>query len=88
MNENSCVILNWNVRGLNGAARRQVVRDMVTDHHAQIVCLQETKLEIVNDFIVCKTLGSHFAGGYAFLPAEGTSGGVLIACSVQDYLSM
>jgi hypothetical protein len=39
MNENNCVIFNWNVRGLNAAARRQVVRDMVTDNHANLVCL-------------------------------------------------
>jgi len=44
MNDNKCVIVNWNVRGLSGAARRQVVRDLVNDHHATVVCLQETKL--------------------------------------------
>jgi exonuclease III len=86
MNENNCVILNWNVRGLNAGARRQVVRDLVADHHAQVVCLQETKLQAVNDFTITETLGSHFVGGYAILPAEGTCGGVILACSVLDYI--
>jgi exonuclease III len=75
-------MFNWNVRGLNGGARRQVVKDLVSDHRAQIVCLQETKLQTVNDFIISETMGAQFVGGYAVLLAEGLSGGVIIACSV------
>lgn len=86
MNESSCIILNWNVRGLNGGARRQVVRDMASDHHAKIVCLQETKLQAVSDLTISETLGNQFVGGYAVLPAEGTSGGIIIACSVDEFI--
>lgn len=86
MNGNNCVILNWNVRGLNGAGRKQVVRDLVSDHHANVVCLQETKLQEVNDRIIAETLGPQFVGAYAFLPAAGTRGGVIIACSVDAFL--
>jgi exonuclease III len=80
-----CIILNWNVRGLNGGARGQVVWDIVDDHHAKIICLQETKLQVVNDFTIAETLGGQFVGGYAVLPAEGVRGGVIIACSVHKY---
>jgi exonuclease III len=73
------------VRGLNGGVRRQVVQDMTVDHHAHIICLQETKLQTVDDFTISETLGSQFVGGYAVLLAVGTRGGVIIACSVQDY---
>jgi hypothetical protein len=45
------------------------------DHHARLVCLQETKLQIVNDFIISETLSSQFVGGYDVLPAVGSSGG-------------
>ena len=47
MNKQNCRILNWNVRGLNTKARRQVVRDLVTEHNSNIVCLQETKCKIL-----------------------------------------
>jgi exonuclease III len=82
MNDNKCVIFNWNVSGLNGTVRRQVVRDLVADHRATIVCLQETKLQPVDDRIITETLGPHFVGAYAALPANGVRGGVIIACSV------
>jgi len=37
----------WNVRGLNGRARRNVVRDLLTQERATLVCLQETKVSDV-----------------------------------------
>lgn len=49
MNDNNCIVFNWNVRGLNGAARRHVVKGFVADHGATIICLQETKLQHVDD---------------------------------------
>jgi exonuclease III len=39
-----CKVLNWNVRGLNNPARRQVVRDLIRDNDCTVVYLQETKL--------------------------------------------
>lgn len=86
MNENNCIVLNWNVRGLNAVARRQVVREMVQDHRATIVCLQETKLQLVNDNIIRETLGPQFVGAYAALSAEQTRGGVIIACCLDYFI--
>lgn len=63
MNESNCVVFNWNVRGLNGVGRRQEVKDMVNDHRATIVCLQETKLDMVNDVLINEILGHQFVGG-------------------------
>jgi len=40
MIDQNCVMVNWNVRGLNNPARRKVVRDLVTDQGCTIVCLQ------------------------------------------------
>lgn len=37
-------ILIWNVRGLNQRAKRDSVRNIVQSSHADIVCLQETKV--------------------------------------------
>ena len=35
----------WNVRGLNSVARQDSVRSLVESTKADIVCLQETKME-------------------------------------------
>lgn len=86
MNDNNCIVFNWNIRGLNGAVRRQVMHNFISNHRATIVCLQETKLQTVNDQIISKTLGQQFVGAYAVLPAIGVSVGVIIACSVDYYL--
>lgn len=79
MNDQNCTLFNWNVRGLNNTSRRTMVRDYVQDTKSTIVCLQETKLNHIDDAIVVETLGHPYAENYAFLPAQGTRGGVLIA---------
>ena len=40
-------MLCWNVRGLNGRARRNVVRQLVVDECLSLICLQETRLSVV-----------------------------------------
>lgn len=57
MSQQSCFILNWNVRGLNNPAKRDNIKLLVDDMKATIVCLQETKIEYVSDSIVSQTLG-------------------------------
>jgi hypothetical protein len=42
-----------------------------------IVCVQETKLSVIDDFIVMQILGTGF--DYVSLLADGTRGGVLVA---------
>jgi exonuclease III len=80
-------ILDWNPRGLNSIARRDAVRDLLRDTHASIVCLQETKLSVIDGHLISSMLGSNFTANYAFLPAIGTSGGILIAVS-DAYFSL
>ena len=69
MNKQNCRILNWNVRGLNTKARRQVVKDLVTEHNCNIVCLQETKMQNLDATIVSEALGPKFANNFTYLPA-------------------
>ena len=61
----SCFI--WNVRGLNGRARRGVVRAFLLQHRASIVCLQETKLSVIPAGTACELLGPSF--DYDFVPS-------------------
>ena len=79
-------ILSWNVRGLNCRARRDTVRTMVEDARASIVCLQETKLDAVTDGLMLSMMGIQFRD-FAYLPANGTCGGVLIAAKQSTSLS-
>ena len=57
MIDQNCVMVNWNVRGLNNPARRKVVRDLVTDQGCTIVCLQETKKQLIDDATICEAWG-------------------------------
>jgi hypothetical protein len=42
-----------------------------------LVCLQETKLHVINDYNVMQILGSGF--DYSYLPTDDTRGGILVA---------
>lgn len=87
MIEHNCTILNWNVRGLNNPARRQVVRNLASQTRSTVVCLQETKLAHVDRPLVLELLGSAFADSFCFLPAIGTRGGIILAFS-SDFFSI
>ncbi|KAG2647915.1 hypothetical protein PVAP13_1NG002673, partial [Panicum virgatum] len=85
MIDQRCVLLDWNVRGLKNSARRKVVRDLAHDTGASIVCLQETKMQLIDRGVVVETLGQHFAEQFVFLPAVGTRGGALLAVDENYY---
>lgn len=71
-------VLVWNVRGLNNPARRCSIRLFSQSYNISLVCLQESKMELLDAAVVCETLGPAF-DGFDFLPAEGTRGGILMA---------
>jgi exonuclease III len=64
-----------------------VLKELVTENSCNIVCIQETKLQQVDDMFISSTLGQKFLGQYAALPAEGTREGIILACS-QDLYSI
>jgi exonuclease III len=71
-------ILSWNPCGLNNPAKRDSVREVIDPLHVNVVCLQETKMDVIDRFIVNQCLGPAF-DGFDYLPAEGTRGGILLA---------
>jgi mannosylglycoprotein endo-beta-mannosidase len=71
-------VLNWNVRGLNDRAKRNAVREFVESVKVNLVCLQETKLNVIDRYLVMQCLGSSF-DEFAYLPAIETRGGILLA---------
>uniref|UniRef100_A0A453PU51 Endonuclease/exonuclease/phosphatase domain-containing protein n=1 Tax=Aegilops tauschii subsp. strangulata TaxID=200361 RepID=A0A453PU51_AEGTS len=69
--------LCWNVRGLNCPGRRATVHEMIVSTTCHIVCLQETKLDDVDQF-GASSLGGHRLRNFAQRPALGTRGGILV----------
>jgi exonuclease III len=74
-------ILDWNVRGANNPAKRRALQLFFSDKCCDIVCLQETKIEFMTRSLVVEMLGERFGDNFIALPADGTRGGVLIACT-------
>lgn len=71
-------VLVWNVRGLNNPAKRRAVKESVVNSHASVVCLQESKLEVVDLLVIHELCGLDF-DDFVALPASHTRGGVIVA---------
>lgn len=78
MSQNDLNFLCWNVRGLNCPARRETVLRLIQVVQPSIVCLQETKVEVIDTLLGMQFLGPRL-NNFDYLPAEGVRGGVLIA---------
>jgi exonuclease III len=61
-------VLCWNVRGLNDPAKRDAVCEFIASLTVSVVCLQETRLDVIDNFLVIQCLGPSF-DGYVYLPA-------------------
>jgi exonuclease III len=77
MNSPNVEIISWNVRGLNATDRCLAVYETLAATPCQIVCLQETKLHIVDPSLAA-FLGAYKLDKFAFKPAVGTKGGILL----------
>lgn len=52
MNCSNHNVLVWNVRGLNNPSRVAVIRSVVDDANASVVCFVESKLAVVDRFTI------------------------------------
>lgn len=62
-------LVGWNTRGLNDQAKRDAVREFLASVRANIVCLQQTKVDVIDSFFVMQCLGPVF-DGFAYLRVE------------------
>ncbi|CAJ2642357.1 unnamed protein product [Trifolium pratense] len=69
-------IISWNIRGLGGPEKKKDVRQMVGDMKPFILCIQETKLQNIDEFL-CKTLWGSSTHGFSYHSSLGASGGIL-----------
>jgi hypothetical protein len=51
-------IITWNVRVLNDKEKRLRVRNLIKLWGTDVICLQETKLDLITSGIICSLWGS------------------------------
>jgi len=66
----------YNVRGLGGFEKRGEVQRLVSKKKPYVLCIQESKLGVVDDMIVSSIWGTSLYG-FSFQPSVGASGGLL-----------
>ena len=70
-------IVSWNVRGLNEQDKQLQVRNLIQKWEANIVCLQETKMDLINRGVISSLWGGQHVD-WLYLGSVGASGGVLL----------
>uniref|UniRef100_A0A2N9J9F5 Reverse transcriptase domain-containing protein n=1 Tax=Fagus sylvatica TaxID=28930 RepID=A0A2N9J9F5_FAGSY len=70
-------LVSWNVRGLNEGSKRLTVRNLLRQWKADLVCLQETKLQSMSRSLIRSLWGGHHVD-WLFVGSNGASGGLLI----------
>ena len=66
MSYNALELVCWNIRGLNSPAKRKALREFVASIRTAIICILETKLEVVDQFVIMQCMGPAY---YIFLPS-------------------
>ena len=51
-------IVSWNVHGLGGLEKRKEVKELVKDKAPLELCIQETKLQVIDDFFMYIVVGA------------------------------
>ena len=85
MSFNALELVCWNVRGLNSPAKRKALRGFVDSTRAAIVFILETKLEVVDTFVILQCMGPNY-DGFTYLPASDTRGGIFVAWDITRVL--
>jgi len=76
-------IISWNVRGLGGFEKRRETCHLVRDKKPFILCIQKTKLAVLDDF-VCKSIWTDDCVNYSFQPSLGASGGLVTLWDINE----
>ena len=74
-------VMDWNIRGANNPAKRRALQLFFADKPCNVICLQETKIEVMTKDLVVEMLGPRFGDNFIYLPANGSRGGILLACT-------
>jgi len=69
-------IVSYNVRGLGGGEKRVEVQRLVQEKCPFVLCIQESKLSYVDDFMV-QSIWGDAPYGFSYQPSVGASGGLI-----------
>ena len=69
-------ILSYNIRGLGRGVKWSAIRRLVSQHHVDLLCLQETKKDKI-DRGVCQALWGDTDLSWEIYPAVNSAGGLL-----------
>jgi exonuclease III len=64
---------------MNSTARQEDIKRTVSLFKPDLVCLQETKMEVITSTIIRNSLGLDYELQFVYLPAAGSRGGILVA---------
>ena len=77
-------IISYNVRGLGRGVKWGAIRRLIKQEGVDIICLQETKKEMV-DKAMCQALWGHVEVSWEMLPAISLAGGILCLWSDKSF---
>ena len=77
-------IISYNVRGLGRGVKWPAIRRMVKEHHIDLLCLQETKKEII-DKSLCQALWGDSEIGWEAYPSVNSAGGILCIRNEREF---
>ncbi|KAL8537033.1 hypothetical protein ACS0TY_012283 [Phlomoides rotata] len=69
-------MLTYNIRGLGSRAKRREIRESIARYDIDFCCIQESKMEIVDDF-ACRAIWGRGNYNWSFKPSVGRSGGII-----------
>ncbi|RVW16145.1 hypothetical protein CK203_074270 [Vitis vinifera] len=70
-------LVSWNVRGANDSSKRKVIKAMIRSQRADLVCIQEMKIQTMTEGVV-RSLGSGRFLDWGAMGAQGSTGGILV----------
>lgn len=74
---NCCKVLSWNIRGMGKAKNKRNLRNLISKHQPNILCIQETMISFINDKDL-ETIWKIREVQAIFQEASGHSGGLII----------
>jgi len=76
-------LLSFNVRGLGGWEKRREIQRLVWERNPFVFCIQETKLQVIDDF-ACRSLWGSETYGFSYRPSLRAAGGILTLLNSND----
>ncbi|KAK4607051.1 hypothetical protein RGQ29_001035 [Quercus rubra] len=77
-------IVSWNVRALNEQDKRLRVKNLIRKWKADIVCLQETKMELINRGTICSLWGDQHVDWLFLGSVDEAVGCFFVSCKFKN----